>query len=127
MTQAHSSPTPTGPGITPGFHIPGPFDPDELAGALRLAHAVAIRDYGHDIQTVFDVITEDYGVDLSQDQCVQVARAVLYFLCGIGALDTRDSIRALHSWHLTNRREQDVLAWAIAETLRELRSPSRAA
>ncbi|WP_034261991.1 hypothetical protein [Actinospica robiniae] len=113
--------------VTPHFYIPGPFDPDELAGALTLAHTVVIRDPGHDIQAVFDVMNEDYSVDLTQDQCGQVARAVLYFLCGIGALDTRDAIRALHKWHLRNRRKQDVLAWAIAETLLKLRSPSRSA
>ena len=127
MTHPHPTPAPRGPLFTTALRIPGPFGEDELADALRLAHTVAIRDRGHDIQAVFAVMNEDCGTDLSQDQCTQIARAVLYFLCGIGALDTQDTISALNRWHLKNRRRQDVLAWAIAETLRRLWPPSSAA
>lgn len=127
MTQADSIPAPGNSPACAAFYIPGPFNPDELLAALALAHTVTIGDYGHDIQAVFDVMNAHYDAGLDQDQRKQIARAVLHFLCGIGALDTRDTIRALNVWHLKNRRKRGVLAWAITETLQNLRSASPAA
>jgi hypothetical protein len=123
MAQADSAPALGTSLVAPAFYVPGPFSLDELAAALALAHTVAIGDYRHDIQAVFDVMNAEHGAGLDRDQCGQVARGVLHFLCGIGALDTRDTIRALHTWHLKNRHKQSVLAWAIGQTLQNSRRP----
>jgi hypothetical protein len=123
-TQADSTPAPGNSPARPASYVPGPFNPNELATALALAHTVATDDYGHDIQAVFDIMNAHHSAGLDQDQRKQIARAVLHFLCGIGALDTRDTIRALNVWHLKNHHKRSVLAWAITETLQNLRPAS---
>lgn len=108
--------------ITPSFYVPGPLSPDELAEVLRTAHVLARSDKDHDVFSLLDVLVEDHHRELGPDGCHQVARAVMRFLTGIGALETREPVRAWHLWHTRNRdsdRSGMTLERALAETVRQ--------
>jgi hypothetical protein len=110
-------------GTAPNFHVPGPLSPDELADVLRAALIMVRADEDHDVFTLLDVLAQDRFPGLSRDACYQVARAVLRFLTGAAALETREPVLALHLWH---RRHVDAagpgltLERALDETVKEL-------
>lgn len=107
---------------SPNFYVPGPLNPEELADALRAALALVRADQDHDVFTLLDVLVEDCYPDMSHDASYQVARAVLKFLTGIGASETREPILALHLWHKRNRGAASsgmTLERAFAETVRQ--------
>ncbi|HWG23600.1 hypothetical protein, partial [Actinospica sp.] len=107
---------------TPNYYAPGPLNPDELADVLRTAYALLREDKDHDVFTLLDVLAADRYPGMDRDASYQVARAVLKFLVGIGASETREPILALHLWH---RRNLDPgssivpLEWALAGTVRQ--------
>ena len=108
--------------IVPSFYVPGPLSPDELAKALRTAHMLARTDTDHDVFSLLDVLVQDHHPELGRDGCYQVARAVMRFLTGIGALETREPVRAWHLWHMRNRdaeRSGMTLERALADTVRQ--------
>lgn len=72
---------------------------DSSDGSAPVSHG----DRGHDVFTCFDVLIQDHLRELSPEACYQVARTVLKHLTGIGALETREPITALHRWHQRNR------------------------
>ena len=107
----------------PNFYVSGPLDPEELAEVLRGALCLVREDHDRDVFTLLDALAVDRFTDMSRDACHQVARAVLKFLTGIAASETREPVLALHRWH---RRNLDVvtsgttsLEWAFAETVRQ--------
>jgi hypothetical protein len=105
----------------PAAYVPGPLTPSELLEVLRLSVRVLRSDAGHDVFTLFDVLIQDYLRDLSPESCIQAARAVLHHLTGIGALEVREPLRALHTWQRRNRdgeRPGVVLERAFADTVR---------
>lgn len=106
----------------PNFYVPGPLSPGDLANVLRTAHMLAHSDKDHDVFSLLDVLAEDHHRELGPDGCHQVARAVMRFLTGIGALETREPVRAWHLWHMRNRdpeRSGMTLERALAETVRQ--------
>lgn len=105
----------------PVGYVPGPLTPAGLSEVLRLSVRVLRGDAGHDVFTFFDVLVQDHRRDLSPEACSQVARAVLHHLTGIGALEVREPLRALHTWQRRNREGQRpgvVLERAFADTVR---------
>jgi hypothetical protein len=105
---------------TPDFHVPGPLGPEELADVLRTALVMVRADRGHDVFTLLDVLSEDRFPGMSRDACYQVARAVLKFLAGVEALETREPVLALHLWHLRQldgAKSGMTLERALAETV----------
>lgn len=106
----------------PSFYVAGPLSPEELADVLRAALALVRGDADHDVFTLLDVLAQDTYPGMSRDACYQVARAVLKFLTGIGADETREPVLALHLWH---RRNLDAalsgmtLERALAETVHQ--------
>jgi hypothetical protein len=106
----------------PNFYVPGPLSPDDLAGVLRTAHMLARTDIRHDVFSLLDVLVHDHYRDLGRDGCYQVARAVMRFLTGVGALETREPVRAWHLWHMRNREPElsgKTLERALAQTVRQ--------
>lgn len=97
------------------WYVPGPLDPDALAAALKVARTVAAGDPTHDVWTLFDTMNEQYSTDFDRDQFVQIARAVLHALVGIGGLEVRDPLNALKLWQTRNSRT--TLAWALGEAI----------
>jgi hypothetical protein len=111
----------------PKFYVSGPLIAEELADVLRTALALVRGDRDHDVFTLLDVLAEDHYPAMSRDASYQVARAVLKFLTGIGADETREPVLALHLWH---RRNLDAalsgmtLERALAEIVRQIGSTS---
>jgi hypothetical protein len=112
----------------PAAYVPGPLAPSELLEMLQLSVLVLHSDAGHDVFTLFDVLVQDHRHDLSPEVCSQMARAVLHHLVGIGALEVREPLRALHAWQRRNRDGQRpgvVLERAFTDTVRPFgNSPS---
>jgi hypothetical protein len=107
---------------TPNFYVPGPLNPDELADALRATLALARADKDHDVFTLLDVLAQDGYPGMDRGASYQVARAVLKFLTGIGALETREPVLALHHWHQRNLGAGGAgmpLERALEETVRQ--------
>jgi hypothetical protein len=111
----------------PSFYVSGPLSPEELVEVLRTALVLVREDSDHDVFTLLDVLAEDHYPEMSRDATYQVARAVLKFLTGIAADETREPVLALHLWH---RRNLDAafsgttLERALAETVQQFDSIS---
>jgi hypothetical protein len=106
----------------PNYYVPGPLNPEELADALRSALELIREDTDHDVFTLLDVLAEDRYPGMSRDASYQVARAVLKFLVGIGAGETREPVLALHLWHRRNLDPaQSIvpLEWALIGTVKQ--------
>ena len=54
-----------------------PLTEPQLAGVLREMASRCADDPNHDVFTLFDVLAEEYEIDLDRDQRYQVARVVL--------------------------------------------------
>ena len=106
----------------PNYYVPGPLNPEELAAALRSAVELVREDPEHDVFTLLDVLAEDRYPGMSREASHQVARAVLKFLVGIGASETREPVLALHLWHRRNldpARSVAPLEWALTGTVKQ--------
>lgn len=109
-----------------GFYVPGPLGPDALADALRAVHAqLFIALQTHDVYSaLYDADrVEETGYLMAEFE--QIARAVLAALFGIGALETRDPMRALQTWQAKNPGSS--LAWAFGEAVSSISPQDRAA
>jgi hypothetical protein len=126
MTTSQTTPITAEAERPPAFYVEGPLAPDSLAAALRLAYTTAASDRDHDVYTLIDVMNEDHHADLEWRQFAQVARAVLYVLLGIGALEVHDPLDALQRWQARNRGVT-TLQWAIGETVSTISAEDRQA
>jgi hypothetical protein len=119
--------------VVPNAYVPGPLTPAELVDVLGTSVRVLHSDRGHDVFTYFDILIQDHLRELSPEACYQVARTVLKHLTGIGALETKEPIRALHRWHQRNRNPAgsvtttSTLERAFRDTLRTFENSSTAA
>lgn len=108
------------------FYVPGPLGPDALADALRAVHVQLFIGLGnHDVYSaLYDADrVEQTGYLMAEFE--QIARAVLAALSGIGALETRDPVRALQIWQAKNTDSS--LAWAFGEAVASISPQDRAA
>lgn len=126
MTTSQTTPTTAETERPPAFYVKGPLAPDALAAALRLAYSTVASDSSHDVYTLIDVMNEEHHADLDWHQVAQVARAVLYVLVGIGALEMRDPLDALQYWKVKNQGSA-TLRWAIGETVSTISAEDRQA
>lgn len=108
------------------FYVSGPLGPDALADALRAVHAqLFVAMQSHDVYSALYDADRVEGTGYLMPEFEQIARAVLSALFGIGALETRDPVRALQKWQ--QRNADSSLAWAFGEAVSSISPQDRAA
>lgn len=104
--------------VTPAeqrYYVSGPLDPTALAEALRAVYGVLRARLDHDVYTALYDAGHAADGRFQAPEYRQIARAVLYAIVGIGALEVRDPLRALQLWQARNTGT--TLAWALGEAV----------
>lgn len=88
---------------TPVDHVVSEYDEGllsggQLAGVLRAIAALCNGDSGLDIFSALDVLGQQHGLWLDQDQCVQIAQAILAHLDETAAGSSSAPLLQLNTW-----------------------------
>ncbi len=126
MTDTTTAPTAGAEQRVHTFYVPGPLGADELAAALRAAHAqLSVALQNHDVFSVLYDTDQAKETGYQLPEFEQIARAVLAALFGISALETRNPLQALQIWQRQNKDSS--LAWAFGEAVSSISPKDRAA